>query len=242
MRGLGRHLTFSNLVAVLALFVALGGVSYAATKLAKNSVGGKQLKKDAVTSPKVKDGSLQASDFKAGTLLSGPSGPTGLPGPAGPPGPPGPAATPGSEVVPAAALTSSVNVAIANNSLVPVAFNVEEVDTAELHTAAQPARLTAPKAGIYQVSATVAFSVNATGARGLSLYVDESNVNPAGETQIAAPASIVPVISASGAVKLAAGDYVTATVLQSSGATQNVLGTSSFSGPRFSMTWVGRAS
>ena len=49
-------------LALLALFVALGGTSYAA--LAKNSVGTKQLKKNAVTSPKVRNRSLTGSDLK----------------------------------------------------------------------------------------------------------------------------------------------------------------------------------
>jgi hypothetical protein len=81
------------IVACLALVVALGGVSYAATVLPKNSVGATQLKKKAVTtsklranavgSAKVKDGSLLAADFKAGQL---PAGPRGAQGPKGVPG------------------------------------------------------------------------------------------------------------------------------------------------------------
>jgi hypothetical protein len=73
------------LVALLALFVALGGTSYAALKLPKNSVGAKQLKRNSVTSPKVKAGSLLLSDFKASerTALQGPQGPEGARGPQG---------------------------------------------------------------------------------------------------------------------------------------------------------------
>jgi hypothetical protein len=81
------------IVACLALVVALGGVSYAATVLPKNSVGATQLKKKAVTASKlrpnavsggkVKDGSLLAADFKAGQL---PAGPRGAQGPKGDPG------------------------------------------------------------------------------------------------------------------------------------------------------------
>jgi hypothetical protein len=62
------RLTYANVIATLALFLALGGGAYAATQLPKNSVGSKQLKKDAVTSAKVKDGSLQASDLQAGVI------------------------------------------------------------------------------------------------------------------------------------------------------------------------------
>ena len=54
-------------IACIALRVALGGTSVAAIQaLPKNSVGTKQLKKNAVVSAKVKNRSLLAVDFKAG--------------------------------------------------------------------------------------------------------------------------------------------------------------------------------
>jgi Collagen triple helix repeat (20 copies) len=80
-------------VACAALIVALGGVSYAAAVLPKNSVGTAQLKKNAVTgvklrknavsSAKVKNATLLAADFKPGQLPAGPQGPKGDPGPQG---------------------------------------------------------------------------------------------------------------------------------------------------------------
>lgn len=71
-------------VACLALGLALGGTGYA-TVLAvpKNSVGTAQLKTGAVTTKKVKDGTLLKADFKPGQLPAGPAGPQG---PAGAPG------------------------------------------------------------------------------------------------------------------------------------------------------------
>jgi hypothetical protein len=83
-------------VALLALFVALGGSSYAALKLPKGSVGPKQLKKNAVTSSKVKPGSLLTSDFKASqrSALRGPQGAQGAQGAQGPQGPGGPEGPP----------------------------------------------------------------------------------------------------------------------------------------------------
>ena len=77
------RLSYANVVATLALFLALCGGSYAALKLPKNSVGPKQLKKNSVTSVKVKAGSLLTSDFKKSqrTKLVGPRG---AQGPAGP--------------------------------------------------------------------------------------------------------------------------------------------------------------
>jgi hypothetical protein len=76
-------------VACIALAVALGGTSYAAIKLPKNSVGTRQLKKNAVTSPKVKDRSLLARDFRPGQLPRGLKGDKGDKGDRGDPGTPG---------------------------------------------------------------------------------------------------------------------------------------------------------
>jgi hypothetical protein len=84
----------SMVVALLALFVAMGGSAVAALNLPKNSVGTRQLRKGAVTgaklhngavtASKVKAGSLLAKDFKAGELPPGPQGPPGQStGPAG---------------------------------------------------------------------------------------------------------------------------------------------------------------
>jgi hypothetical protein len=92
---LARHLTFANVMAAAAVFLALGGTSYAAAgKLGKNSVKGKNIAKNAITSPKVKNGSLLAKDFKAGQLpagVAGPAGSTGATGPKGDTGAMGPA-------------------------------------------------------------------------------------------------------------------------------------------------------
>jgi hypothetical protein len=69
--------TPATAVALLALFVALGGTGYAVSKLPANSVGSKQLRKNAVTSSKVKNHSLKAVDFAAGQLPKGVQGPPG---------------------------------------------------------------------------------------------------------------------------------------------------------------------
>jgi hypothetical protein len=60
------RLTFSNVIACIALFVALGGASYAALKLPKNSVGAKQLKKGAVTGAKIKNGTISGRKLARG--------------------------------------------------------------------------------------------------------------------------------------------------------------------------------
>lgn len=76
--GLTNKLSYANIVATMALFIALGGVSWAAASLPKNSVGTKQIKKNGVTSTdikknsvtgaKVKGSSLTGSDIKANSL------------------------------------------------------------------------------------------------------------------------------------------------------------------------------
>lgn len=83
------RLTYANVIATLALFLALGGGAAYAASLGKNSVGSKQLKPGAVTGVKVKDGSLLAGDFVAGQLPQGERGPAGERGPQGLPGTPG---------------------------------------------------------------------------------------------------------------------------------------------------------
>jgi hypothetical protein len=65
-------------VAFIALFVAIGGSSYAVTRLPAKSVGAKQLRKGAVrtanlangavTGQKIKDGSLGAADLRPSSL------------------------------------------------------------------------------------------------------------------------------------------------------------------------------
>jgi hypothetical protein len=87
MERIRRNLTFANTVSLLALFVALGGTSYAAVQLGKNSVGAKQIKKNAVRASEIKagavrssevsNGSLLASDFGAGQLPAGAKGDKG---------------------------------------------------------------------------------------------------------------------------------------------------------------------
>ena len=74
-------------MATPAVFLALGGVSYAAVVIPKNGIGNPQLEPNAVTTGKVKNGTLLAADFRPRQL---PRGATGAPGAAGATGPQGP--------------------------------------------------------------------------------------------------------------------------------------------------------
>lgn len=73
-------------ISLIALFFSLAGTGWAVTQLPRNSVGSAQLKANAVSGPKVKDGSLSAADFAAGTLLTGATGAAGPQGERGPQG------------------------------------------------------------------------------------------------------------------------------------------------------------
>jgi hypothetical protein len=80
-RAIARHIS-NNAVAYLALFVALGGTSYAATQLDSGdikdrSLTGRDLKRNSLTSKEVKDHSLRSKDFLAGDLPSGQKGEKG---------------------------------------------------------------------------------------------------------------------------------------------------------------------
>jgi hypothetical protein len=90
LRALTRRPSFANSLAIAALFIALGGVSYAAVKLPANSVGTKQLRANAVNSAKVRNHSLLRRDFKPGALPRGLTGATGAPGKPDLPEHPGP--------------------------------------------------------------------------------------------------------------------------------------------------------
>lgn len=92
-----RHLTYANVMSSIAAFAAIGGVSYAAATLPKNSVTSNAIRngqvksadlaKNAVISSKVKNGSLLAADFKAGQLPAGAKGDKGDKGDTGARGP-----------------------------------------------------------------------------------------------------------------------------------------------------------
>ncbi len=73
-RELRPKLTYANVVATLALFVAVGGASaLAASQLGKNSVGTKQLRNDSVTGAKIMEGTITGSNINLATLAKVPS-------------------------------------------------------------------------------------------------------------------------------------------------------------------------
>jgi hypothetical protein len=97
MRSVRHHVSYANVMATIAVFVALGGTSYAVSSLPRNSVGAKQIRANSVGTTELRRGSVRSTDVKnrsiglrdmsvvARTLLRGQAGPPGPPGPAGVP-------------------------------------------------------------------------------------------------------------------------------------------------------------
>src|SRR4051812_369319 len=82
-----RRLTYANVIATVALFLALNVGAYAAIKIPANSIGSAQLKNKAVTPKKVSPSAIKL--FKGKKGQKGFNGAKGLPGPAGAQGPGG---------------------------------------------------------------------------------------------------------------------------------------------------------
>ncbi|WP_196807568.1 collagen-like triple helix repeat-containing protein [Candidatus Solirubrobacter pratensis] len=142
----------SNIVAYVALFVALGGSSYAAVRLAPNSVTTRTIAKGAVTNAKlakgavttssVRNGTLASTDFGKGQLLkglrgdvgnAGSEGNMGLAGIPGLKGDAGPAGQNGSASIALKARSSgSVSAANSASTSIPLSGNTWTQSAGEL--------------------------------------------------------------------------------------------------------------
>ncbi len=126
------------IVATAALAVALGGTSYAVVSIPRNSVGTPQLKANAVTSPKIKNGSVAVADlapavramfgkgvWSGAVGATGPAGPTGATGATGSEGPIGLTGATGATGVSGAASQGGVSGEQATDPPVSNAVTVE---------------------------------------------------------------------------------------------------------------------
>src|ERR1700754_2227057 len=86
--------TYANVASTLALFLSLGGVSWAAATLPRNSVGSAQIRSGAITPAKLSKATKQSLAARAGEQgeagQDGDAGPAGERGPQGERGPAGP--------------------------------------------------------------------------------------------------------------------------------------------------------
>lgn len=69
-RKVARNLSYSNVIATMALFFALGGISWAAATAPKNTVAAKSIKKNAVTSVKIKNNAVTGRKIKSNSILA----------------------------------------------------------------------------------------------------------------------------------------------------------------------------
>lgn len=81
-RKIRARLTYANVMATIAVFVALGGSSYAAlrigsSQIVNNSVRTQDLRNNDVRSTDVRNGTLLKRDFKSGQIPAGRQGPAG---------------------------------------------------------------------------------------------------------------------------------------------------------------------
>jgi hypothetical protein len=85
MKSVRKRLTYANVMSSLAVFLVLaGGTAFAASQLGKESVGTKQLKKEAVSLAKINKAAK--TSLKGATGPAGPKGATGATGAQGPKG------------------------------------------------------------------------------------------------------------------------------------------------------------
>lgn len=72
-----QRLSYSNVIATMALFIALGGVAVAAG-LPKNSVGPNQLKRGAVTAAKIRKQAVTSAKLAPQSVINGKLGPNSV--------------------------------------------------------------------------------------------------------------------------------------------------------------------
>lgn len=250
LRKLGIHV-LRNAVAYLALFIALGGTSYAAAKftgedIVDESLTGVDVLNDSLTG----DDILESSLGKVGDadMLDGLDSTSFLRNgsPAGGdltgtyPNPSladGVVTTAKFGAIPAAKVSRccSISEVPGDGTATVLAFPFEEFDVGGIHNAANPSRLTAPVDGVYHVTANVNWPIGGGGGsraveliqngfffRGRAFEGNPSNSSPT--TQLIS----VP-------IKLGAGDYLELEARQNSG---DFLTVSTVYPANFSMTWV----
>lgn len=209
-----------------------------------------------ITGKQIKNGSIEAKDLSkaARDSLVGQQGQPGPPGPQGPVGPatgpaggdlagsyPDPELDADSVGIPEIAVIPSVRIlgsaaTIPDTTITTVNWasgqNFETV--ASMYDPAEGTKLIAPVSGLYLAHASIGFNANDTGTRSAAIATNGSNSNPACFDRDQATSELATFVNVSCPVRLNAGDFVTVTVTQTSGAG---LGFNGFESA--SLTWLG---
>jgi hypothetical protein len=226
------------IVACIALFVAMGGTSYAAIKLPANSVGSKQIKKNAVTAVKVKNATLTGAKVKDATLTGAKIQDGSLTG-----------ADLASATVDAAKIGTIPGARVRRTAAFPVpgnlsgssvlSFDTTDFNIGGVFDAAQPSRMTAPIAGRYLIVATARWAPDNAGRRTLALVVNGTapQIARSNVSAYSTNSNLAPEQTAEAIYKLNAGDYVVVWAYQDSGSVVDLL-TAVDNGVTFTMQWI----
>jgi hypothetical protein len=240
------------IVACVALFIAMGGTSYAAATLAANSVGSKQIKKNAVTSAKIKSAAVTAAKVKDATLTGAKVKDGSLTGAkiqdgsvAGADLAAGAVDTTKVGTIPGARVKRVAALSVPSGPSTVMSWDsTPDFNVGGVFDPAKPTKMTAPVAGRYLITASVRWDSNANGRRVVALNV---NYPATGWAQIARSSvtadwagispTFFPEQTATTVYKLNAGDYVEVWVAQDSTSALNLM-VNVDNGVTYSMQWL----
>ena len=232
------------IVACVALFIALGGTSYAATKLAANSVGSKQIKSNAVTTAKIKGNAVTTAKIKNGAVTTAKLPDGAVTTAKLPDGAvttakiiDGAVSTTKFAAIPGARVRSNATQPINSSTLTPLTFNTVDQNTGGVFDVAQPTRLTAPVAGTYVITASVSWSNSAAGFRELHIRLNGGTTNLALVSGGPTASNTAPEQNVATTCHLSAGDYVEAVVWQTSGGSMDSWNSAN-DAPLLTLNWI----